>query len=253
MNRPLATLDVGNTNSKGIVWRKGRVASRFSFATAALAHSGFCLDLPSDTSQVAIASVVPSVNGAVQSALQRALPAAFIRFLGARDALPIEIAYRTPNTLGADRIAAALGARARHPLAPALVVVDAGTAVTYEVLVGSRYLGGAIAPGPILQLEALARGTAQLPHVHPEARPDLIGSDTASSIASGAWWGFVDSVNGMIARLRAHLDLPLTVVLTGGWSEELADFVTHDEAAPDLVHEGLVTFALHRRGSAPAH
>ncbi len=163
--------------------------------------------------------------------------------------LPIQIAYRTPDTLGADRIAAALGAHVRYPHAPALVVVDAGTAVTYEVLVENRYLGGAIAPGPTLQLASLARGTAQLPYVDLTSLPALIGSDTASSLASGAWWGFVASVDGMLARLHAHLAMPVTVVLTGGWSERLADHIAHDALAPDLVHEGLYS-AL---GLPPSH
>jgi type III pantothenate kinase len=164
------------------------------------------LDLPTDTSRIAVASVVPWANAPLQNALNRSLPGVPIHVLSARDALPIQIAFRTPDTLGADRIAAALGAHARYPDARALVVVDAGTAVTYEVLVGTRYLGGAIAPGPALQLESLARGTAQLPHVDLTGTPDLIGTDTASSLASGAWWGFVASVDGMVhpaGRARA--------------------------------------------------
>ncbi len=240
MNGAIVTIDVGNTNVKGIVWREARVASRFGFATAALTDGLAAPHLPADTSRIAIASVVPSANEPLRDALERDLSGVPLHLLSARDPLPIQIAYRTPHTLGADRIAAALGAHARYPDAPALVVVDAGTAVTYEVLVGNRYLGGAIAAGPTLQLRSLARDTAQLPTVDLTDTPALIGTDTASSLASGAWWGFVASVDGMLARLRAHLNVPVTVVLTGGWSEKLSDHVTHHTLAPDLVHDGLL-------------
>ena len=245
MSGSVVTIDVGNTNAKVVVWSDGRIAFRFSLSTAELVGASRTLDVPPDTSRIAIASVVPRANEPLRDVLSSAAPGIMPHFLSARDMLPIQIAYSTPATLGADRIAAALGAHALYPDAAALIVVDAGTAVTYEVLVGTRYLGGAIAPGPALQLESLARGTAQLPRIDLTDTPSLIGSNTASSIASGIWWGFVTSVDGMLTRLRTHLAVPATVVLTGGWAERLARHVTHDALVPDLVHEGLSRVVSH--------
>lgn len=153
--------------------------------------------------------------------------------------LPIEIDYGTPGSLGADRVAAAVGAWATVPGEP-LLVVDAGTAVTYDaVTADGHFIGGNIAPGMNMRLEALHRFTARLPRVEvPRELPDgfCLGHDTASAMILGAVYGIV----GAMSYYRAHLPENTKVVMTGGWAGELSRICDFDVIVdPHLVSKGL--------------
>lgn len=160
--------------------------------------------------------------------------------LNASTPMPLTIDYRTPATLGADRIAAALGAIAVSGTDRPLLISDIGTAVTYDyVAPGARYMGGNIAPGIDLRLRALAAFTDALPAVSPEGGDiPLWGTTTAEAMRSGA-------VRGVGAELeyyhRAAGDGTLAV-LTGGSAKLLtdSDILTFDYIHdPYLVHKGL--------------
>lgn len=153
--------------------------------------------------------------------------------------LPVTIDYGTPGSLGADRIAAAVGATAVCPGTP-LLVVDAGTAVTYDAVTADRrFIGGNIAPGMNMRLEALHRFTARLPRVQvPRELPTgkFLGHDTASAMILGAVYGIV----GSLSYYKSHLPADTRVVMTGGWAKELSrlcDFPVTVE--PNLVSIGL--------------
>lgn len=159
--------------------------------------------------------------------------------------LPIEIDYGTPGSLGADRIAAAVGAWATMPGSP-LLVVDAGTAVTYDaVSADGRFLGGNIAPGMNMRLEALHRFTARLPRIKiPRELPTdrFLGYDTNSAMILGAIYGIV----GSISYYKSHLPEATRVVMTGGWAKELARLCDFDVAVnPHLVSIGLNRILIH--------
>lgn len=160
--------------------------------------------------------------------------------LDASTPMPIKIAYRTPETLGADRIAAALGAVSLAGADRPLLVSDIGTAVTYDLVKpGPVYVGGNIAPGMHMRLRALAAFTDALPAVDPEnGEVPMWGDATAEAMRSGA-------VRGLCAELeyyhRAAGDNTLAV-LTGGSAKFLADsnLLTFDYIHdPYLVHRGL--------------
>lgn len=155
--------------------------------------------------------------------------------------LPITIRYGSRNSLGADRIAASVGAWAIHP-GRSLLVVDAGTAVTYDhVTAKGEFAGGNIAPGMTMRLEALHRFTARLPRVTVPRdlspyRHTCFGTDTETAMILGAVYG----ITGAITYYRSHLPDDTEVVITGGWAKELAslcDFTVSVE--PDLVSTGL--------------
>lgn len=155
--------------------------------------------------------------------------------------LPIRVAYRTPNTLGADRVAAAVGAWADHQGHP-ILVVDAGTAVTYDYVdPDGVYQGGNIAPGISMELRALHEFTARLPLVaFPEDMPTLcqatFGGTTREAIALGA----VHAVLASIDFYRRRLPADTRVVLGGGCGHHLAsvcDFEVHLD--DHLVSRGL--------------
>lgn len=152
--------------------------------------------------------------------------------------LPIVIDYGTPGTLGADRVAAAAGAASLFP-GERLLVVDAGTAVTYDaVSEDGHFLGGNIAPGMNMRLEALHRFTARLPRVKvPRELPTdrIFGTDTASAMILGSVFGILGAISYYQSQLQ-----PSRVVMTGGWAKELSrlcEFPVHVE--PKLVNIGL--------------
>lgn len=129
--------------------------------------------------------------------------------------LPVKISYKTPETLGRDRLAAVVGAVSLKP-ATDLLVIDAGTAITYDFVDATgNYLGGNIAPGIHLRARALHEFTKQLPLVEVKKDVDFIGSDTSGAIQAGILYGVVLEIDGYIERLM--LKYPkLSVFLTGG-------------------------------------
>ena len=131
--------------------------------------------------------------------------------------------------------------RAGGTAAHSVVALDAGTAVTYEVVDRAGvYHGGAIAPGPYLMEHALHTGTAQLPEVPLELPPVPLGRSTREAIQVGILYGFIDGVRGMLDRLVEYLGEPPYVVATGGWAPFLEDHVAAIDAVdPHLVLRGV--------------
>lgn len=128
---------------------------------------------------------------------------------------PLRMAYGTPRTLGADRLAAAVGAAALLP-GQHLLVVDIGTCITYDIVRGGHtYVGGNISPGLHMRLHALHEHTAALPLVDPEGDTPMVGYDTPTAIRAGVMHGMRAEVLGIIARLRGEYP-GLQVWLTGG-------------------------------------
>ncbi len=131
-------------------------------------------------------------------------------------AIPLLNRYRTPDTLGYDRIAAAVGAYTICPEKNVLVI-DAGTAITYDmVTAGGEYLGGNISPGMEIRFKSLNRYTNRLPHLErPEEKPPMLGSSTKEAIQAGIVNGITYELDGFIgAMAEGYTDLQ--VVLTGG-------------------------------------
>lgn len=259
----ILTLDIGNTSVKGGVFDGPEVASVFHLDVGSpgggsdAAAESWERALRRATNGVEITraglvSVVPDATPAAEQALE-SLTGQPVTSVTPAMPLPFRLDYETPHTLGADRLAAAAAAWVRYGHAPrtadaaprttprSVIAVDAGTAVTYEVVhrEGS-YRGGAIGPAPVLMQRALRSGTAQLPTV-PLTFPDgPVGRSTRSALQSGILWGFVDGVKGMIDRLSGTLPDPPVVVVTGGWSDVLAEHVdTVDHVVPHLVLDGV--------------
>ncbi|MAT54868.1 MAG: pantothenate kinase [Saprospirales bacterium] len=157
--------------------------------------------------------------------------------------LPFKLEYKTPQTLGKDRIAAAAGAQELFPETN-LLVVDAGTCITTDVVMESGvYLGGSIAPGLRMRLKAMNQFTARLPDLMPalELVPGLPGDSTANAMQQGALWGALLELEGMIAHFSG-LYQNLKVVITGGD----ASFFVKNTKTKIFAHPNLVLFGLNK-------
>lgn len=160
--------------------------------------------------------------------------------------LPIQNRYATPETLGKDRLACAVGAFHLFP-GKAVLTIDAGTCIKYDVVdAAANYHGGAISPGLTMRLKAMHNFTARLPLIEPPAaeltlKLPVVGNDTAGSMLSGTYFGALNEVEGMIRQYEEQYP-DLTVVMTGG---DASFFELHLKrqifARPNLVIEGLNT------------
>lgn len=245
----ILALDIGNTAVKGGLFDGAALSRTFRFATdpaasvPAYRHALRHHLAGAEVRRVGIASVVPAVTGRLAEAVRAETlrPALVVQHTLV---LPFAMGYETPETLGTDRLAAAAGALARYRAARPgrpLVVVDAGTAVTVEVVSADDvFLGGAIGAGPDLVRRALAGGTAQLPEVMPVLPRRAVGRSTREAIQSGLLLPFLDGTRGLLARITDELRTEPFAVATGGWGALLAEHLPEiDHAEPHLVLHGI--------------
>tara|TARA_R110002124_G_scaffold54062_2_gene154259 strand:- start:1747 stop:2535 length:789 start_codon:yes stop_codon:yes gene_type:complete len=153
--------------------------------------------------------------------------------------LPVDPRVEAGVRPGPDRLANAAGAFDRH--GGHVVVVDFGTATNFDVVAeDGAYIGGVIAPGVNLSLEALHQGAAALPHVD-ISRPDkVIGTNTVECIQSGVFWGYIGLVEGLTARIKAEYGHPMRVVGTGG----LAPLFGQVDSIFDVIEDDLTMHGL---------
>lgn len=191
-----------------------------------------------DVSAAAICSVVPTVCAAVERAIQKLFSIAPL-VLGPGVKTGLNIKIDNPAQLGADLAAGAVGAISKYSY-PA-IVIDLGTATTISVIgKNGEFLGGAIAAGIKLTLEALASRTAQLPMVNIKAPKNVIGTNTADSMTSGLIIGAASMIDGMIERIEKELGQTATVVATGGLAPEVVSHCNHEISLDDnLLLDGL--------------
>jgi type III pantothenate kinase len=153
--------------------------------------------------------------------------------------LPIINAYSSPETLGPDRLAIAVGAQAMHP-DKNILAVSLGTCVTYNFVQKNKaFRGGAISPGLRMRLKSMHEFTDKLPEINPDGEVLLLGYDTATSMRSGAIYGMASEIDGMIAAFAEQYP-DFNAVLTGGDAPLFANKLKSKIFAdPDLLLKGL--------------
>lgn len=159
--------------------------------------------------------------------------------------LGIEALVEAPEDVGADRLVNAVAAQKRY--GGPLIVIDFGTATTFDVVDGDgNYFGGVIAPGINLSLDALHAAAASLPRVAVRRPLSVIGKRTVPAMLSGVYWGYVGLIEGLVSRIQAEFGATMTVVATGGLAPlfaEATDVIEHLD--PELTLRGLAE--IHRR------
>lgn len=248
----LLGLDVGNTHILGGVFEGDKLILRFRYATHQLGTSDqfgiFLRNILQTNSQdgdkvkaVAVCSVVPSCNYTIRHAVTQYFKKAEFFNLQAGVKTGLNIKYKNPTEVGADRIANAIGAVAAFP-AKNLIIIDAGTATTFcAVNKNKDYLGGVIMAGMRLSMEALKSNTARLMEVDIEVPQTYLGQTTRESIQRGLYHGHLGALREIISGLKKELfsGEEVTVIGTGGFSQMFREEGVFDLIMPDLVLQGL--------------
>jgi len=247
----LLCLDVGNSQIYGGVFADDVLRAQFRKSTLPLGSSDelgvFLLAVlrangiePAAIDRIAICSVVPSVLHSLRgSCVKYFKREPFELQAGVRTGLKVK--YRNPHEVGADRIANAIAVLNRRP-GRDHIVVDCGTATTFDVVTASgEYLGGAIMPGLGISAETLSSHTAKLPRVEIAPPPAAVGRSTVESIQSGLFHGHAGAIRHLTDEItreafggsRPH------ITGTGGFSRLLESQNIFDELVPELVLLGL--------------
>jgi type III pantothenate kinase len=160
----------------------------------------------------------------------------------------IRIDIDHPETIGADRIVNAVAAHERYP--GALIVIDFGTATTFDVVAADgSYQGGVIAPGVNLSAQALHEAAAMLPRVAVARTQSVIAKETVPAMQSGLFWGYIGLMEGLVARIKQEYGAAMTVIGTGGLANLFhRQTPAIDHLDPDLTIRGLIL--IHRRNAS---
>ncbi|HRZ41784.1 MAG TPA: type III pantothenate kinase [Bacteroidales bacterium] len=188
--------------------------------------------------QGAILSSVTAEEPGIEASLVSEMP--LLRFVPGQTPVPLAIRYKTPATLGPDRLAAAVGGQYIFP-GHSVLTIDAGTCIKYDIVTEGAYLGGIISPGINMQARAMHTFTGKLPLVqpNPEELPVLTGEDTLTSMLSGIINTTLASMDGIIARYLESFP-ELKIVLTGGQWQYFDKRLKYSIFAhPNLVGVGL--------------
>ncbi len=247
----LLAIDCGNTNTlfavhDGSDWRaqwrtstdSSRTADEYAvWLSQLLQLQGLSLE---DLTGCVISSVVPQSIFNLRNLGRRYINTEPIVVGDAHVDLGVQVNLPRPQEAGADRLVNALGCKVQYE--GALLIVDSGTATTFDVVSAKgEFEGGIIAPGINLSMQALHQAAARLPRIAIEKPQRVLGKDTVGAMQSGVFWGYIDLIDGLVERLKAEYGEPMTVIATGGVTS-LFDGATRtiDHYDSDVTMRGLL-------------
>jgi type III pantothenate kinase len=241
----LLAIDVGNTQTHIGMFRGDDLVEHWRFATsrtttndelairvaALLRLRGLTLD---EVDGAIVASVVPQQDSEWTALNDRYFHGRLVMVGGEGVKLGMPIRTDNPREVGADRLMNAVAAF--EQVGGACVVVDFGTSINYDVVSqDGEYLGGAIAPGVQISMDALTQRAARLVKVEIEAPASAIGRSTQAAIRSGIVYGFAGQVDGIVGRIREELGVEAKAIATGGLAEAIAPFCQEIDEVDDLL------------------
>jgi len=248
----LLAIDVGNTNVVFALVKGRDIRARWRIATdprrTADEYAVWLNQLlelegyrTADVDAVLVGTVVPRATHNLEVLASKYFGSEALIAGQGKAAWPIELDVEDPQSVGADRVLNAIAAHEKYE--GELVVVDFGTATTFDLVGASgAYKGGIIAPGINLSIDALVNAAAKLPRIAIEAPKDdsVIGRTTESQMLIGIYWGYVAMIEGLVERLKKAVGTQVTVIGTGGLAD-LFDKRTNvfDAVEPDLTIQGL--------------
>jgi type III pantothenate kinase len=245
----ILALDVGNSNitiglfnGSNLVmnWRLRTVHDQTSDEWGILLRNLFSIDGQglNEVDGIIISSVVPPLDSTL-AAMSRRYFQREPHFVTCDTRCGLKILYDNPREVGADRIVNSVAAF--HRYGGPCIVVDLGTAITFDAITANaEYLGGIICPGIGMSVQGLFSRTARLPMVDFREPDRLIGSNTVSSMQSGLYYGIISMIDGIVERMLEQLGHECKTVATGGHAELIITGSKHLKIAnPDLTLEGL--------------
>ncbi|GMG85217.1 type III pantothenate kinase [Paralimibaculum aggregatum] len=258
----LLAIDVGNTNTVFALhdgrdfvasWRCNTESVRtadqyFVWLNQLMRHSGHD---PADIESVVISNVAPAVLFNLRLLCDRYFDTRPLVVGKDGCRLPVDVRVDNPREVGADRLVNTVAAYETY--GPNLIVVDFGTATTFDV-VGrdGAYVGGVIAPGINLSLSALHAAAAHLPHIDVTMPQKVVGTNTVECMQSGVYWGYIGLIEGICTRISAEKEREMTVLATGGLAPLFArgsNLIKHVDG--ELTMRGLVL--IHRHNLMDSH
>ncbi len=244
----ILVVDIGNTMTSLAVVEKNKVFQKASYPTNVLPgiakkefkRAFFPFQKYHKALNVCVVcSVVPRMTTVLKKVIQQTAGLGVL-VVGQQLTVPIKNQYRQPNRVGPDRLVCAYAAAHRYGVP--VLVVDLGTAITFDVVSKkNEYLGGIIVPGIRLTAESLFEKTALLPRVEICPPKELIGRDTKNSILSGIFYGYGSLCDGLIQKISKKIGCRPRVILTGGYAELMRKFITTpiEKVEKDLIFQGM--------------
>ncbi len=256
----LLAIDAGNTNCVFAIFENNKLMGQWRIATSdsrtADEYVVWLRQLLSinkiefeDVDACIIASVVPQALFNLRQITRRYLNFEPLVVGVEGVSLGIEVRVPYPETVGADRLANAVGAHANHT--GDALIIDFGTATTFDVVAADGgYEGGIICPGVNLSVQALQMAAAKLPDVAIQRPEKVIGTTTDQAMKSGIFWGYIGLIEGLVSRVKQEYGRPMQVIGTGG----LAHLFRHSTDLIDKLDDDLTIDGLHEiyQRNAPA-
>ena len=243
IDKNMMVIDVGNTNTviavindKGIdkKWRLATLLNRTSDEYIIIFDSFLegAFD-KNDITNIIISSVVPSVVYELKNCIHSYFNIS-AKIIGT-DVFPdIDILLDRPDEVGADRLVNSLAAFKLY--GGNKIIVDFGTATTFDVVNDKGcYLGGVIAPGVLLSMDALDKATARLPRISISTPTKVIGDSTVSAMKSGVYWGYIGLMEGIVSKIKLEYEKDMDVIATGG----LASLFNEDTDQINIIDDDL--------------
>jgi len=256
----LLAIDVGNTQTHVGTFRGSQLVDHWRFATVREATADELasllkglLDLRhlvlAELEAAIVSSVVPQLTREYEVLSTRYLHGAML-VVGPKVRTGMPIRFDNPREVGADRLVNALAAYERF--AEACIVVDFGTSTNYDaVSTDGEYLGGVLAPGIEISMQALSERAARLPKIDFEPPEEVIGRTTLTALRSGLIYGTAGQVDGVVGRMRDELGVEARTIATGGLASSIVPFCEEvDEVDDELTLRGLRL--VYERNATPA-
>lgn len=256
----LLAIDCGNTNTVFSIWNGARFVATWRIATdhkrtadeyfVWLSSLLMLTKTDAHVTEAIISSTVPRVVFNLRVLCDRYFHCRPL-VVGRTDcALPVAPRVDQGVTVGPDRLVNTVAGFDRH--GGNLIIVDFGTATTFDVVdTDGAYVGGVIAPGVNLSLEALHMAAAALPHIDVAKPIKAIGTNTVACMQSGVYWGYIGLIEGIVREVRRERDMPMKVIATGGLASLFAQGTELFNAIEDdLTMHGLVLIHDHNKETA---
>ena len=256
----LLAIDCGNTNTVFSIWDGVRFLATWRIVTdhkrtadeyfVWLSSLMMLTKTSAQVTEAIISSTVPRVVFNLRVLCDRYFNCRPLVVGKADCALPVPPRVDAGTIVGPDRLVNTVGGFDRH--GGNLIVVDFGTATTFDVVDhDGAYVGGVIAPGVNLSLEALHMAAAALPHIDVARPMRAIGTNTVACMQSGVYWGYIGLIEGILRAVRLERSAPMSVIATGGLASLFAQGTeSFDAIEDDLTMHGLVLINQYNKDTA---